>query len=586
MLTYDAPVDDMRFLLEAFDYECVAGLETFSSYDIDTVEMMLEQAGRFFSEEVLPTNPIGDREGIEFDPETHEVTTPDVFGDVWEQIAEQGYLGITTPIEYGGSGGPFTLGALLSEIWAATNKSLAIGTLSTGLTAALLAKGSEDQKETYIPKFASGRWTATMAITEPHAGTDLSLIRTRAEPRDDGSYRVTGNKIWTGPGEHDLADNIIHFVLAKLPDAPGGTKGLSAFLVPKFLEDGTRNEAYCTGVEHKMGIHASPTCEMSFEDAEGYLVGEPHQGMEAMFVMMNETRLKVGIEGPALSEIAYQTALAWAKQRRQGRSLDPDKREEDEPADSILVHPDVRRMLADLKASIQGMRALVTWVAILSDVSHDHPDRELARAADDLVALLTPVIKAYCSKQGFDNVSEAMQICGGAGYTRDMHIEQYLRDLRIAMIYEGTNHIQALDLVGRKLPKDDGRLFRTFQSKVTDLIGRASEIEGLEQMVESLRDASSRLFELTMQVRAKVADDREQAGAVASTYLTMFGHVAVGYAWLRQLAYAIENDHALAEVKRKTASYFFRIVLPEIESLATVVEEGKKPMMTFDRDEF
>ncbi|MFB6350940.1 MAG: acyl-CoA dehydrogenase, partial [Bradymonadaceae bacterium] len=414
----------------------------------------------------------------------------------------------------------------------------------------------------------------------------LGLIRTKAEPQEDGTYRISGNKIWITSGEHDLADNIIHFVLAKLPDAPEGTKGIIAFLVPKFLDDGTRNDARCTGIEHKMGIHASPTCEMTFDGAEGYLVGEPNEGMKSMFVMMNEARLKVGIEGPALGEIAYQTALKWAKQRRQSRSLDPDKREEDEDADPIMVHPDVRRMFADVKASNEGMRALATWVAILLDISHEHPDEETAREADDLVALLTPIIKAYCSEQGFENVSEAMQITGGSGYTRDMHIEQYLRDIRIAMIYEGTNHIQALDLVGRKLPKDDGRLFRTFQSKVTDLIRRASEIDELEEFVEPLKDASKLLSELTMQLGAKAADDREQAGAAASNYLKLFGHVAVGYAWLRQLAYAVENDHPKAETKRKTARYFFRMVLPEIESLATVIEEGKEHMMAFDRDEF
>ena len=586
MLTYDAPVDDMRFLLEAFGYDRVSDLETFEDFDIDTVEMMLEQAGRFYSEVLLPTNPVGDEQGVSWDPETHEVTTPDGFPEAWEKKRKNGYVGMTTPTEYGGSGAPYTLGTALSEISVATNKSLAIGGLSSGLTMALLANGTDEQKEKYIPKLASGEWTATMALTEPHAGTDLGLIRTKAEPQDDGSYRISGKKIWITSGEHDLTDNILHFVLAKLPDAPEGTKGISAFLVPKVLEDGEPNDLYCSGIEHKMGVHASPTCEMTFEGARGYLVGGPHEGMRSMFVMMNEARLKVGIEGPALSEIAYQTALAFAKERRQSRSLDPDKREEDHPADTIMVHPDVRRMLANVKASTEGMRALATWVAILLDISHAHPDDQTAREADDLVALLTPIIKAYCSERGFENVSEALQVTGGAGYTRDMHIEQYLRDMRIAMIYEGTNHIQALDLVGRKVPKDNGRLFRAFQSKVTELIRRTSDVDELSEFVDPLKDASKQLSELTMKLGARASEDREQAGAVASNYLKLFALVAIGYAWLRQLAYAHETDHPMADTKRKTARYFFRMLLPETESLARIIDEGKEHMMAFDRDEF
>jgi alkylation response protein AidB-like acyl-CoA dehydrogenase len=587
MLTYEAPIDDMHFLLEAFGYDRVAELEAFEAFDLPTIEMMLERAGRFFSDEVVPTNPVGDREGLEYDTETREVTTPGAFKEAWNQICEHGYIGIATPTAYGGTGGPYTLGTMLTEIATAANKSLwMVAELSAGLTSALLEHGSEAQKTRWLPKLATGEWSATMALTEPQCGTDLGMIRTCAEPEDDGTYTIHGHKIWIGGGEHDLTDNILHFVLARLPDAPEGTDGLSAFVVPKFRPDGSENDLHCSGLAHKMGMHASPTCEMRFEAATGYMVGEPHEGMKAMFVMLNEARRKVGQEGLALSEIAYQTAVAFAKDRRQGRSPHDRRRDEDEPADNILVHPDVRRMLADIKASNEGVRALITWVSVLEDLAHEHPEEETRRESEDIVALLTPVIKAYCTQKGFENVSQAMQITGGAGYTRDLHIEQYLRDLRISMLYGGTNHIQALDLVGRKLPKDDGRLFRTFQSKVTALIRRASEIGALGEMVEALQDASSRLFELTMHVEAKAADDWEQAGAVASTYLTMFGHVAVGYAWLRQLAYAVENDHPLAETKRKTASYFFRMVLPEVESLATVVEEGKKPMMTFDREEF
>lgn len=587
MLTYDAPVDDMRFLLEAFGYERVAELETFEEFDLQTLEMMLEQAGRFFSEEVLPTNPIGDCEGLDYDPETHEVTTPEEFKEVWEKIREQGMFGIATPTEYGGSGGPYTLGTMLSEISTATNKSLSMfGGLSAGLTIALLEDATEEQKERWIPKLASGEWCATMALTEPHCGTDLGLIRTSAEPNDDGTYAIDGHKIWITSGEHDLTDNILHFVLAKLPDAPEGTDGISAFVVPKILPDGTRNDLHCSGLEHKMGIHASPTCEMRFEGAKGYMVGEPHEGMKSMFVMMNEARLKVGNEGPALSEIAYQTALAFAKERRQGRSLDPEKREQDEPADNILVHPDVRRMLADVKASTEGMRALTTWVSILMDLAHEHPDEQTRRESQDIVSLLTPIIKAYCTKRGFENVSEALQVTGGAGYTRDLHIEQYLRDTRIAMIYEGTNHIQALDLVGRKLPKDDGRLYRAFQNRVTELIKASSEDEQMEPFIEPLKEVSQKLTEMTMMLGAKAADDREQVGAVATNFLRYFALTAIAYAWARQVKYALDEDHPKLETKMKTARYFFDVLLPETRKLAEVVEAGKEPMMAFERGEF
>jgi alkylation response protein AidB-like acyl-CoA dehydrogenase len=577
----------MRFLLEAFGYDEVADLEAFSQYDIDTVEMMLENSGDFFADVVLPTNKTGDEQGVDFDPAENTIKTADGFKEAWEQVTEKGYLGITTPVEYGGSGGPYSLGMALSEMSTATNKSLAMfGGLASGLTEALLARGSEEQKEKYVPKLASGEWGGTMALTEPHCGTDLGLIRTKAEPNDDGSYDITGNKIWITSGEHDLTDNILHFVLAKLPDAPDGTKGISAFIVPKFLEDGTRNEAFCVGVEHKMGIHGSPTCEMSFEGAKGYLVGEPNEGMKSMFVMMNEARLKVGLEGVALSEISYQTALAWAKDRRQSKSLDPEKRDEDHKADNILVHPDVRRMLANIKASTQGMRALCMWVAVLMDLSHNSPDEERAQEAADLAALLTPIIKSYCSERGFDNVSEAMQVTGGSGYTADMNIEQYLRDIRIAMIYEGTNHIQALDLVGRKLTKDNGRLFRTFQQKMTELIKGSAEVDGMEQFIEPLKKASKQLTDMTMKLGAKAAEDREVAGAVASNYLNHFALTAIGYAWARQMKYAIENDVDNLETKRKTANYFFKMILPETEAYKNVVEAGKEPMMAFEPSEF
>ncbi len=589
MLTYDPPVDDIVFLMKAFGYDRVSDLEAFENYDLETARMFLEEGGEFFSEEVLPTNREGDKEGIEWDPETKAVTTPDSFKDIWGQIAANGYLGLNTPTEYGGMEAPYTIGTMFSEFGTAANKSLSMcGGLSSGLTIALLENASEEQKETVIPKLANGEWGATMALTEPHCGTDLGMIRTKAEPVDDedNAYRLSGNKIWITFGEHDLTDNIVHFVLAKLPDAPEGTDGISAFLVPKYLPDGTRNDVHCAGIDHKMGIHASPTCEMKYDGAKGWMVGEPHEGMKSMFVMMNEARLKVGVEGPALSEIAYQTALNWAKDRKQGKALDPDKRDPDAKADNILVHPDVRRMLADVKASTEGMRSLVAWTSIQMDLAHEHPDEEKRQEAEDLVSLLTPIIKAYCTKQGFENVSEALQVTGGSGYTKDLPIEQYLRDMRIAMIYEGTNHIQALDLVGRKLTKDDGRLYRTFQSRITELISECDGVEEMEEFIEPLKDASQELTDLTMKLGAKAADDREQAGAAASNYLHHFALTAIAYTWARQVKYAIDHDSDQLETKRKTARYFYEMILPERKALAKQVEAGKEPMMDFERSEF
>jgi alkylation response protein AidB-like acyl-CoA dehydrogenase len=577
----------MHFLLEAFGYERVTEFESFKSFDLSTVEILLKQTGRFFSEEVLSTNSIGDRKGVNYDSETFEVTTPSEFNTAWKKICEQGLLGMTTPTEYGGSGGPYAVGTMLFEMATATNKSLSMfAGLSDALTSALLEHATEKQKETWIPKLVRGEWTATMAMTEPQCGTDLSLIRTQAEPRDNGTYDISGHKIWIGCGEHDLTDNILHFVLARLPNAPEGTEGLSAFVVPKILADGTENQLHCSGIAHKMGMHASPTCEMRFDGATGYLVGERHQGMEAIFVMLNEARRKVGSEGVALSEIAYQTALSFAEDRRQSRAADPEKRDKGEPADNILVHPDVRRMLADVKTSTEGMRALITWVGVLMDLAQEHPEPKIRQESEDIVSLLTPVIKAYCTEKGFENVSEAMQVTGGAGYTADLHIEQYLRDVRIGMLYGGTNHIQALDLVEQKLPKDGGRLYRTFQNKITELIETCSDNSKMQPIIEQLEEVSKKLTEMTTMLNETSADDRENADAVASNYLRYFALTAIAYAWARQIKYALDEQHPKLETKLKTCQYFFDVILPETQRLAKVIEAGKEPVMAFDRVDF
>ena len=585
MQVYKAPVEEMRFQLEAFGYEELASLEALSAYDMETVVAMLEQSGTFMRETLLPTNRVGDQQGLKWDPDTGAVTTPDGFKEAYAKMVENGYVGLGGPADFGGGGAPQTVAALVSEMSTATNKSLCMCPgLTHGLIEALEAHGTEEQKRTWLPNLVSGQWSGTMCLTEPQCGTDLGLIRTKAVP-DGDVYRLSGTKIWITFGEHDLTENIVHFVLARLPDAPPGIKGISVFLVPKITLDGERNAIKCVGLEHKMGIHGSPTCVMEMENAVGYLVGEPHKGMRSMFTMMNRARLFVGLEGIALGEIAYQTALEFAKDRRQSRALDPKKRDENAPADTILVHPDVRRMLLNIKSTTEGMRGLSTWVSILLDTALHHPDENERQRCDDLVALLTPVIKSYFTDQGFQNISEAMQVCGGAGYTTDWSIEQYMRDARIAQIYEGTNHIQALDLVGRKLPLHGGRLMQGFANEVTQLIRSTKDDAELAPYVAHLKASSKQLTEVTMELAQKGAEDPETAGAVASNYLNLFALTALAFSWVRQVQHAKAKGGKLAGAKLKTARYFFEVILPQREALAATIRAGKAPIMDVTDEE-
>jgi alkylation response protein AidB-like acyl-CoA dehydrogenase len=585
MQVYKAPVADMRFNLEAFGYDEVAAIERFSAYDLETTGALLEQTGTFMRETLLPLNRLGDEKGLQWDPESGKVMMPDGFKAAYEAAVQNGYISLPGPEEHGGGGAPATLAALVSEMMTACNKSFSMCPgLTFGLVEAIEAHGNEEQKAYYLPKLVSGEWSGTMCLTEPQCGTDLGLIRTKAEPEAD-HYRLSGTKIWITFGDHDMAENVVHFVLARLPDAPPGIKGISVFLVPKLIE-GEPNHIKCVGLEHKMGIKASPTCVMEMDGAKGYLVGEPHKGMRSMFVMMNRARLFVGLEGVALGEIAYQTALEFAKDRRQSRALDPAKRDPDAAADNILVHPDVRRMLMNVKATTEGMRGLGVYVSIELDKSIDHPDEGVRQKADDLVSLLTPIIKSYFTERGFDNVSEALQVCGGAGYTTDWSIEQYLRDMRIAMIYEGTNHIQALDLVGRKLPLHGGRLMQVFAGEVTEAIRAASGEARLEPFVKGMKAASKQLNELTMELAQTATADAEVAGAVASAYLNLFAMTAMAFSWLRQATHAVKKGGPQAETKLKTARFFFDVVLPEREVYAAQIKAGKAPVMDFSVEEF
>jgi alkylation response protein AidB-like acyl-CoA dehydrogenase len=576
----------MMFALRSFDYSGrVGSFEEFAAFDIETVQAIIETSGDVLTNELLPLNKAGDEQGVTWDPETGDVTTPEGFPEAYQMLVDNGMMGITGPAEYGGGGGPESLGVILGEIGTATNKSFSMCPgLTRGLVDALTSHASDEQKDFYLPKLVSGEWSGTMCLTEPHCGTDLGLIRTKAVS-DGDHYKLSGTKIWITFGEHDLTDNIIHFVLARLPDAPEGTKGISVFLVPKYI-DGERNAIRCTGLEHKMGIHASPTCEIQMEDAVGYLVGEPHKGMRAMFTMMNIARLHVGLEGIALGDIAYQTALAFAKDRRQSRALNPERSDPDAPADNIMVHPDVRRMLLNVKSTTELMRALAVWVAIEHDVSLHHDDEDARQEADDLVSLLTPVVKAFCTDRGFRNISEAMQVCGGAGYTTDWDIEQYMRDERIALLYEGTNHIQALDLVGRKLPRHGGRLMQVFSSRVTEVIRENKDNEAMSEFIEPLKTASKQLTAVTMDLATKAMEDREIAGAVASNYLELFGLVALAFVGCRQAAYALANPGTHTDAKLKTIRYYMQCVLPETTSLVEKINAGKANLFEFDVEDF
>lgn len=587
MVVYKAPLEDIRFILENFGYDEVAKLPGFEDYDLETAMAILEESAKFCTQEMLPLNAIGDREGLKFDPETQSVTTPAAFKPLYKKFVGNGFSSITHPEEYGGQAAPHTVGVLQTEFAVATNKSFSMCPgLSHGLIDAIIHYGTQGQKDYYLPKLVSGEWSGTMCLTEAQAGTDLGLCTTRAVPEEDGSFLLTGTKIWITFGEHDLTDNIIHLVLARLPDAPEGIRGISTFLVPKFLEDGSRNPVFCGGLEHKMGIHASPTCVINFDNARGYLIGEPNKGMRTMFVMMNAARLFVGLEGIAMSEIAYQTAVAFAKDRRQSRALDRAKRDPNAKADNILVHPDVRRMLANVKVSTEGLRALAYYTAMQIDVSKRHPDEAKRKEADGIVALLTPVIKAYCTERGYANINEAMQVTGGAGFTTDWPLEQYLRDTRIALVYEGTNHIQALDLVGRKLPQDNGNLYRNFSKLMYRFVKENKEDAELGAMAKELETAINALNTATMELAMKGMKDQEEAGAAASNYLTVFGLTALAWTWAVSAKAAQGKSGRFYETKMKSARYYFSNILPEVHSLLAIMKAGKANMMAFEAEDF
>jgi alkylation response protein AidB-like acyl-CoA dehydrogenase len=596
MLTYRAPLDEYRFVLhELFDYDgTVASLPGYEDGTSDIADAVIEEGAKFCENELLPLNQSGDEEGCTFD--NGEVTTPKGFKEAYVAFAGAGWPGLAAATEYGGQGLPKTLQVLLDELVCSTNLSFGIYPgLSHGAYNAIDLHGTEAQKSLYLPKIADGTWSGTMCLTEPQCGTDLGLIRTKAVPREDDSYDITGTKIFISAGEHDLTENIIHLVLARLPDAPPGMKGISLFIVPKFLPNGTsgpgpRNAVVCGAIEHKMGIKASSTCVMNFDDATGFLIGEKHKGMRCMFTMMNAARLAVGIQGLGLAETAYQSAVAYARDRIQGRSLKGAKHP-DKPADPIIVHPDVRRTLMTVRACNEAARALAIWLAMELDTAERHPDADKRQEADDLVALMTPVVKAYFTDHGFAATNAAVQIHGGHGYIREHGVEQLVRDARIAQLYEGTNGIQALDLVGRKMPLHAGRLLRRFFHPVSKFIEDNMEDADLGEFVMPLAKAFARLQQATAFVAQSGLKDAEEAGAAASDYLRFFALVALGYMWARMAkeAMARNNDGAngaFYDAKLATARFYMKRVLPETSSLNAAIMAGAESVMAMHEDWF
>ncbi|HXZ15088.1 MAG TPA: acyl-CoA dehydrogenase C-terminal domain-containing protein, partial [Roseiarcus sp.] len=535
-------------------------------------------------------NASGDEEGCHY--ENGVVRAPKGLKDAYRAFREGGWAGIACDPEYGGQGLPQSVAMLVFEMFNSANMSFSIyALLNNGAYEAIEAHGSDEQKKVYLPKLTEGAWTGTMCLTEPHAGSDLGILRTKAVPQDDGTYRISGTKLFISAGEHDLSENIVHLVLARLPDAPPGVKGISMFIVPKFLPTadggvGPRNGVVCASIEHKMGIKANATAQLVFEDAKGWLIGRPHKGLNAMFTMMNAARLGVGMQGVGVGEVAYQSAVAYAKDRIQGRALsgakDPSK-----AADPIIVHPDIRRMLLTMRAYNEGCRALGAWVARMLDIAHRSPDPERREEAQDFVELMTPVVKALFTDLAMESANMAVQVYGGHGYVRDHGMEQLVRDGRVLPIYEGANGIQALDLVGRKLPAHFGRSLRRFFHPVNAFIEENRNHPMLGKMVEGYEKALGALQLATGHIATKGLSDPEEAAAAASEYLRLFGLVALGYVWARSAKLAVEKmttagSDGFYPAKLQTARFYFERILPQAGSLWFAIKSGKEAMMSFN----
>ncbi|MEO0390037.1 MAG: acyl-CoA dehydrogenase C-terminal domain-containing protein [Pseudomonadota bacterium] len=589
MPTYTAPTKDMQFVLHDVLNVTASDIPGYEELEADFTSAILEEAGKISSEVLAPLNPVGDTEGCRL--ENGVVYTPTGFKDAFEQVKDGGWPGLDMPEQYGGQGMPYIMGTAVGEMFSAANQAFTMYQgLTHGAASAILAHGTDAQKDTYLPKMVSCEWTGTMNLTEPHCGTDLGLMRTKAEPQDDGSYSLTGQKIFISSGEHDMADNIIHLVLAKIPGGPDGIKGVSLFIVPKFLvnEDGSlgaRNGVAVGKIEEKMGIHGNSTCVMNYDGAKGWLLGDAHKGMRAMFTMMNEARLGVGMQGLAQADVAYQNALDYAKDRLQGRDVTGVKNP-DGPADPLIVHPDIRRSLMDQKSFAEGARAFILWGAQLIDQAHRSKDAD----ADGLISLLTPVIKGFLTDQGYDMTIKAQQVYGGHGYIEEWGMSQFTRDARIAMIYEGANGVQALDLVGRKLAQDGGKhvmaFFDMIKGYVKETAGQDDAFD--RDFLEPLKKASKDLQAAGMYFMQNGMKNPNNALSGSYDFMHMFGHVCLGYMWARMghaAATALANgasDTEFYQTKLATGRYYMARQLPATALHLSRIETGAEPVMALD----
>ncbi len=593
MPSYTAPLRDMQFVM----HEVLGVTDVFKSLpvhkeiDQDTINQILEQAAKFAKEVVQPLNQNGDKQGCTRHPDG-TVTTPDGFKQAYEQYVQAGWPSLACSPEHGGQGLPVLLNTALYEMLNSANQAWTMYPgLSHGAYECLQAHGTAEQKALYLEKLVSGEWLGTMCLTEPQCGTDLGILKTKAEPQADGSYAITGTKIFISSGEHDLGKNIIHLVLARLPDAPAGTKGISLFVVPKYLpsaegeiHDKNKNALSCGSLEDKMGIHGNATCVMNFDGARGTLVGEPHRGLRAMFIMMNAARLGVGMQSVGLTEVAYQNSAAYAKERLQMRSL-KGAQAPDKVADPIIVHPDVRRMLLTQRAYAEGARAFAYWIALMIDIEQNHPDSDERAANGDLVTLLTPIVKAFITDNAFEATNEGLQVFGGHGYIADWGMEQFVRDSRINMIYEGTNTIQSLDLLGRKVLSDMGVKLKKFGKMIEAFIETEGVRKEMAEFIDPLAELAKQAEKLTKEIGVKAMFNHNEVGAAAVPYLRVLGHLVYAYLFARMAKVALANKKSgdtFYEAKLATARFYFARMLPEAAYQAQLARSGEATLMSLD----
>jgi alkylation response protein AidB-like acyl-CoA dehydrogenase len=592
MTAYRAPLQDLRFALhDVLDLQAhCARLPIGDACNRELSDAILDEAARFAEQVLAPLNASGDTEGCHFDPESGEVRTPAGFKEAFAQFAENGWSGLTAAEEDGGQGLPEVLGAVFKELVDAANLSWGnYPLLSHGAVNAIKHHGEAWQQQVFLCPIVEGRWTGTMCLTEPHCGSDLGLLKTRAEPLQSGGYAISGTKIFITGGDHDLSENIVHLVLARMPDAPAGTRGISMFVVPKFKVGkdgvlGSRNTVRVGSIEHKMGIHASATCVMNFDAAEGWLIGAPNKGLAAMFTMMNAARLGVGIQGLGLMERAYQGALAYSRERLQMRSLSGTKAP-DKAADPLIVHPDIRRMLFTCKAFVEGGRLMALHAASLVDLV-EHGDDATRTEADSLLSFLTPIVKGLLTEAACECTYHALQCFGGHGYVREWGMEQLARDARITTIYEGTTQIQALDLLGRKVIQQQGAGFKQFLGMIVEFCSQNAHVNELAEFVAPLAQAAQDWQQLTLDIAQRIQRDPEELGAAAVDYLFYSGYVSLAYWWARSVAAADRSKPDIRQAKRATAQFYFKRILPRCQSHASAIRAGAESLMSLSSDAF